>query len=114
MVYYRCTNAGTNLPDSITIKGTGHVDYNGGRFDNPNDCSCESKGNTVVTIPTLHYKKADITASSSSVGIGRDIDISAVEEIAVTLQYVASKHYHVAYKYWYGDADGSYTVTLHN
>lgn len=113
MAYFKC-NFGTELPKKLTITGAGYTSFSGGRFDNANNCSSEASGNTSITIPTLGYKKADITATSSSVGIGNNIDVSAVTSIDVKVEYKVTPWFHVAYKYWLGNTTGTYTVVLHN
>lgn len=109
---------GVKLPDSITYTGTIHVGHEGYTSISGNG---EMKGRTSITIPTLGYTKVNVTINgpgkrtSSSVGVGSNIDISNTSSINITTETgKATVNYHTAYKYWFGDADGSYTVTLHN
>lgn len=117
MAYIRCgtIDAGAKMPDSITVSGTIHTSYYGGRDQNPNDSGGGSKEQ--ITIPTLGYKYADISATSSIVGTGNNRDVSKVTSITVTINSeipAGNKNWHGAYQYLYGSVDTSYTVKLHN
>lgn len=104
------------MPDRVTFSGNVHVGHSGYTQIGGNG---QMTANTNLTIPTLGYKKADITINAdqatSSAGKGTNIDISGVSSISITAETgKASVNYHNAYSYYFGGADGNYTVVLHN
>ncbi len=119
MPYYRCnlSRGGVKLPDSVTFSGNGTTSI-GNLFadDNGQGTHKGLAGSASITIPTFGYKKADISASSSSIGTGNDIDISNTESITVVTNYALNLHHHdgAGSHYYYGGGSGAYTVVLHN
>ncbi|MDE6421675.1 MAG: hypothetical protein K2K87_14310 [Lachnospiraceae bacterium] len=123
MALVRCnlSSGRVKLPDSVTYTGTVHVGHDG--YTNISNGRGDGKilGRTSITIPTLGYQKADVTINapgsntSSSVGKGSNIDISNKSSINITAETgKASVNWHAAYNYYFGNADGNYTVVLHN
>lgn len=111
MAYINCAaDSGPGAPESITIS-------NRSSYSADNNTHAGSGWGT-VTIPTMGYKFADITASSSSVGTGSNIDISGVDNISVECSYEIHSYHHMnpdgTWGHWYGGGRGSYSVVLHN
>ncbi len=71
---------------------------------------------TSVKIPTLGYKKADVTAVNSTVGVGGNRDISGVDSITISQQnnIVKSDIKYNPNGFYYTSHDSNYTVVLHN
>lgn len=110
MAFIRCGMSGEGVKQ-LSIKGSassGGIDSGG----NIKSGSCS------ITIPTMGYKYADISASSSSVGTGSNIDISKVSSITVSTSYAVNVYHHQnpdgSLGGYYGGGSGSYEVVLRN
>lgn len=101
------------MPDSVTFSGKGSAGINPYKMDNGNPTASIGAS---ASIPTMGYHYANITAASSSVGVGNNIDISNVSSIDVSASAGFSwlTHWQGNDLYFYGSGTASYTVTLHN
>lgn len=113
MAYINCaTDSGAQgVPESITISN--NSSYNTNKFS-----TYAGRGWATVKVPTMGFRFADITASSSSVGTGTNIDISGVDNINVECSYNIGSYHHMnpdgSWGHWYGGGSASFTVVLHN
>lgn len=105
---------GVKLPDSVTFSGTGSASINPYKKDSGNNPSASIGAS--ASIPTMGYHYANITAASSSVGVGNNIDISNVSSIDVSASsgFNWLTHWQGNDSYFFGSGTASYTVTLHN
>lgn len=110
MPLYGCNLSVDNLPDSITFKGNLSIywDSTGG--------AGTGNSSTTTTIPTMGYKKADITATKSNVGTGNNIDISSIQSIQIEQQnnIIKSDIKYNPNGFYYTTHGSTYSVTLHN